>query len=158
MSVTEMMMQGEQWVEDHDCLIVDETDWDSESDWSNWSGESDWSDEEISFNSTEDMYWFFIQHVEMNCPQHYEAAAQWADGVNKSNMPETEIMMQGEYFLEDHDCLESNETDWESESDWSNWETDEDWSDDETQWSASKADEIYWFFIQHVEMNCPLHY
>jgi len=32
MSVDEMMIQGEQWVEEHDCLIVDETDRDSESD------------------------------------------------------------------------------------------------------------------------------
>jgi len=66
-----MEMQGEEWLMEHDCLRSNETNWESESDWSQWSGEEDWSDEEMIFNSTEEIYWFFIQHVEMNCPQHY---------------------------------------------------------------------------------------
>jgi hypothetical protein len=66
-----MLNQGEKWLEEHDCLDEEEGNWDDEE-WTNWDDEEDWEHNDMpEFNSTEDLYWAFLQHVESNCSDHY---------------------------------------------------------------------------------------
>jgi hypothetical protein len=99
-------------------------DWDDEEEWNDWDDEYNWTGEDDynwtgeyeyygtgednympEFNSTEDLYWFFIQHVEMNCSHHYYAAQMWADDLDETLSVE-DMYMQGEKWLEEHGCLD----------------------------------------------------
>jgi len=56
-------------------------------------------------------------------------------------------MWQGEQWLEEHNCTETNETKWDDDEDWSQWETEkddeEDWGnwEDEEDWQSWEDEE-----------------
>jgi len=101
------------WMEKHDCqedgdmyYWDDEMDgdmyyWDDEEDWTNWEDEKYYEDEYMpEFNSTEDLYDFFISHVNMNCPQHSEAGYEWGEDISDKEVTIEEMMDEGEVWLE----------------------------------------------------------
>jgi len=62
---------------------------------------------------------------------------------------------QGEMWLEKHDCLDVNGTEYyDGEEDWSNWDDEEDWTnwDDEEDWS-NWDDEEYYEYDNMPEFN-----
>jgi hypothetical protein len=88
-----------------------------------------------------EIYQEFIWHVETTCPQHYQAAQEWANNTDFNQSMEA-IMSQGEQWLEEHNCTETNETKWDDEEDWSQWEDDND-----KPMEFNSTDDLYWALI-----------
>jgi len=76
--LAEIEQQGYDWLMQKDCMT--ESTMDEEY---YYDDDEMWQEEdEPEFNSKEDLYWYFISHVNMTCPQHYNSASEWADNLD----------------------------------------------------------------------------
>jgi len=89
-----------------------------------------------------EIYQEFIWHVETTCPQHAWAAQEWLKDLREGQTTDEVIMNQGEQWLEEHNCTETNETKWDDEEDWSQWEDDND-----KPMEFNSTDDLYWALI-----------
>jgi hypothetical protein len=55
------------------------------------------------------------------------------------------MLNQGEKWLEEHDCLDEEEGNWDDEE-WTNWDDEEDWEHNDMP-EFSSTEDLYWFFI-----------
>jgi hypothetical protein len=138
-----MADEAKMWAEENDCL--GDEDWEKyESEWSEWYdedySESDWSSDEEEMDTFEmmDMY---EKHIDEFCPEKWDSANEFAEGVDYEWEPEV-LAAKAEAWAMENDCLgDDNEDYYES-----------DWSSDEEEMDTFEMMDMYW---EHVNEFCP---